>query len=247
MIMEISSRQLVTVIGLGIAIVIELLCALLVFRRDPHFRGNQFTSAAYLSLSLALSFNTIYVFLIETSLIGILHRLADLFAIIGTIFIFLSAMFISEGSSSFKSHRMILPLIGIIAGLSLFLLPNNTSLIIYAGENQLPNTEQFIEWDLAFFGAAAIPIYLIVIGAFYYYYKVYRDIPKEIPMKSALLFILIGTIVLGVSHFLLVVPHILLDVFPVTSLVLIGNIGSIGVLFGSVIIFLGFRTRISEK
>ncbi|MFX0052031.1 MAG: hypothetical protein ACFE8U_12150, partial [Candidatus Hermodarchaeota archaeon] len=175
----------------------------------------------------------------------LLHRMTNFFVIIGTIFLFLAAMFISGGNELLKSYRMILPIITVIAGVLLFVL---TGVTVYTGETALPGSEQFIEWDLLFFAAAALPIYILVIGTFHYYYSVYKDIPPDMfPIKRAIGFILIGIVLLGICHFLLVVPHVLLDVFPLSTLSLMGNIGSIGVLVGSFIIFWGFRTKISEK
>ncbi|MFX0172262.1 MAG: hypothetical protein ACFE9L_10095 [Candidatus Hodarchaeota archaeon] len=243
--MELSSRQLASIAGLGAGVVLELLCAILVIKRDINFRGNQFTALAYLNIAIGVFINVIYVFVLDPAIVGLLHRMTNFFVIIGTIFLFLAAMFIYGGNELLKSFRMILPAIAFIVGLLLFVLPG---VFVYTGETALPGSEQFIKWDLSFFAAAASPIYMLVIGTFHYYYSVYKDIPPDMfPIKRAIGLILIGIVLLGVCHFLLVVPHVLLDVFPLSMLSLIGNIGSIGVLVGSFTIFWGFRTRISEK
>ncbi|MFX0185283.1 MAG: hypothetical protein ACFE95_19550 [Candidatus Hodarchaeota archaeon] len=243
--MELSTRQLASIAGLGAGVILELLCSILVIKRDINFRGNQFTALAYLNIAIGVFINVIYVFVLDPIIVGFLHKMTNFFVIIGTVFLFLAAMFIYGGNELLKSYRMILPVIAVTAGVLLFTLPG---VIVYTGETALPGSEQFIEWDLPFFTAAALPIYVLVIGTFHYYYSVYKDIPPDMfPIKRAIGFILIGIVLLGVCHFLLVVPHVLLNVLSIPTLSLIGNVGSVGVLVGSFIIFWGFRTRISEK
>ncbi|MFX0052487.1 MAG: hypothetical protein ACFE8U_14470, partial [Candidatus Hermodarchaeota archaeon] len=84
MLMELSSRQLVTVAGLGVGVVLELLCSFLVIKRDINFRGNQFTALAYLNIAIGVFINVIYVFVLDPGIVGLLHRMTNFFVIIGT-------------------------------------------------------------------------------------------------------------------------------------------------------------------
>ncbi|MFX1508459.1 MAG: hypothetical protein ACFFDC_20455 [Promethearchaeota archaeon] len=245
MISAISTRQITTIIGLGVAAIIGVICTIVIFKRDPRYNANRFTSLAYLSLTIAFSINVIYVLIILEEVVSFLHRLTNLFGIIGVSFLFLSAMYLSEGDESLRSNRMIIIAFNALFGLSIMFSPG---VKVFTGETALPGSEQFIEWDVLFFFLATIPIYITLLTAFYYYLKIWKEIPSNTPAKWACSLIIIGTIFLGFSHFLIVIPHILRTMITeISTLVLIANVGSIGVLIGILLIFWGYRTTVSVQ
>ena len=246
MITVLSARQMFSIFGLGLAAIIEVCCAIAIIKRDPHYQVNRFTGLAYISLAIALISNITYVFIFEKAIVAFLHRVTNFFGIITAIFLFLSAMYISEGPESIQSYRMVLVVLDIILGLLLFFSPDVT---VYTGETALPGSEQFIEWGGMFFLLATIPIYLSLFFACYYYLQVWREVPSDrSKIKRASSLIILGTLLLGISHFSIVIPHILRPIInDVATLVLTSNLGSVGVLIASLLIFGGFRTRISES
>ncbi|MFX0183940.1 MAG: hypothetical protein ACFE95_12725 [Candidatus Hodarchaeota archaeon] len=240
-----SSRQIVAIFALGFGGIIELYCGSAVLLRDPQNQANRFTSLAYLSLALAMGFNVIYVLLTDDPFVSILHRITVLFSIVAGSFLFLSALYISEGYESFKSYRIMIIAFNMICSISILVIPG---VIVYTGETALPGSEQFIEWSIIFFLFAALPIYLTLSGTCYYYLKVWIEVPFDSPIKQACLLVTLGTIFLGLSHFLIIVPHILIsEMIKINTLVLIGNLGSVGALIASLFIFLGYRTKILRK
>ncbi|UCG02690.1 MAG: hypothetical protein JSW11_01605 [Candidatus Heimdallarchaeota archaeon] len=245
MISAISVRQITTIIGLGIAAIIGVICAIVIFKRDPHYNANRFTSLAYLNLTIAFFINVIYVLINIEEVVAFLHRIANLFGIIAIIFLFLSAMYLSEGEKSLRSSRMMIIVVNVLLGLGILFSPG---VKVFTGETALPGSEQYIEWDVLFFLFATIPMYFTLSATCYYYLKVWREIPSNTPAKNACSLIIIGTILLGFSHFLIVIPHMLRTLITeISTLVLIANFGSIGVLVGILLVFWGYRTTISGK
>ena len=245
MISAISARQITTITGLGFAAIIGVICAIVIYKRDPHYRANRFTSLAYLSFTIAFSINVIYVLITLEDVVAFLHRLTNLFGVIGVSFLFLSAMYLSEGDESLRSNRMMVITFNALFGLTIIFSPG---VKVFTGETALPGSEQFIEWDVLFFFLATIPIYFTLLISCYYYLKIWKEIPSNAPAKWACSLIIIGTILLGFSHFFIVIPHILRTMITeISTLVLIANVGSIGALIGILLVFWGYRTTVSGQ
>ncbi|UCG02689.1 MAG: hypothetical protein JSW11_01600 [Candidatus Heimdallarchaeota archaeon] len=243
MIAAFSSRQLFIVVTFSIAAIFEIFCSFMVLKRDPHYQGNRFTSIAYLGLTIGLIISAMYVIITDRGLVEILQRFINLFNIITVILLFLSAMYISEGDESLRSYRMIIIVVDLFFGLLLIVLPGVT---VFPKDIAVPEGEQLIEWSTPYFIGAIVPLYLTLCLTCYYYGKVWRDIPSESPIKRACFLIMIGTAILGLGHFLLVIPLVFRRA--IDEIILLGftSIGSVGILISSLLIFLGYRTRISE-
>ncbi len=240
-----TTRQFFTIAGLGFAAIIGIICAVVIYKRDPHYHANRFTSLAYLCLAMAFIINVIYVLIINEEVVSFLHRLTNLFGITAVSFLFLSAMYLSEGDRSLNSYRMLIIVFNTLLGLGILFSPGIT---VFTGESALPGSEQYIKWDLIFFLLATMPMYITLLISSLYYLKIWREIPSNNPVKISCSLIIIGTILLGFSHFLIVIPHMLSTLIPeLNILVLIANIGSIGVLIGILLVFWGYRTTVSGK
>ena len=244
MIPPLSFRQIFIVIAFGLAVIFELICAILVLKRDPHYHGNRLTFLAYLSLSMTLSLSASYVIITDMTIVEILHRFAKVFTIITVVLLFLTAMYFSEGPESLRSYRMVIIAIDLLVGLFIFIAPGISVFLSTNGSN---GSEVLIRWDFLFFLEATMPLYFTVLLTCYYYQKVWTDIPSDSPIKNACFSIMVGTALLGLSHFLLVIPLFLRTLMPNINALSFTAIGSIGVLVASLFIFLGYRTKISEK
>ncbi|MFX0182123.1 MAG: hypothetical protein ACFE95_03480 [Candidatus Hodarchaeota archaeon] len=102
MITALTLRQLFISVAFGFAILFELFCAYIVFKRDPYHQSNRFTSLAYLSLASGLSLSVIYVIISDQVVVEILHRITNFVNNITAILLFLAALYISEGKESLK-------------------------------------------------------------------------------------------------------------------------------------------------
>ncbi|MFX0210902.1 MAG: hypothetical protein ACFFDT_33290, partial [Candidatus Hodarchaeota archaeon] len=118
---------------------------------------------------------------------------------------------------------------------------------VFPRDLAVPEGEQLIEWSTSYFLVAIVPLYFTLVLACYYYGKVWRDIPPESPIKHACLLIMTGTALLGLSHFFLVIPLRFRGM--IDEIISLGftAIGSFGILTSSLLIFLGYKTRISDK
>ena len=242
MLLELSSRQIFNVTGLGIGAIITSLCGYLVFKRNPNDYGNRLTSLGYLSIVLGIITNIAYVLLTDKNLISFLHRLSVPCAVIASSFLFLAALYISEGEEMFNSSKLIILIINLLIVSILLIIPGVT---VHTEIDALPATNQFIEWSIFFYIPATIPVYIILSFTAYYYIKIWKDIPSTSTMKLAFLHILSGTIFLGVSHFLLTFPHLLWHY--TTDIGLLITLGNSGAVFGgiaAIVIYIGYRRRI---
>lgn len=243
--MEISSKQFIIVVGFGIAAIIEFVCGLLVYRRNPKDPGNRFTSLGYFSIALGMISYLIYVIYSEETIILLLHRCVIISEVIAATFLFLGSLYISEGIKSLKSYRISLVILNLCICILLLFIPGMT---IHLNPGTTPVTVEFIEWEIYFFILGSFPVYLTIILTSYYYLKIWRDIPRNSEMKLAFLHIIAGTVLLGIAHFLTVVPHILWDYTSDTLLLTSSiNIGSFFGALASIMIYLGYRRRISES
>ncbi|MFX0211389.1 MAG: hypothetical protein ACFFDT_35755 [Candidatus Hodarchaeota archaeon] len=243
MIAAFSTRQIFVVVTFSIAAVFEIFCSIMVLKRDPHYQGNRFTSMAYLGLTISLVISAMYTIITDKGTVELLQRFINLFNLITALLLFLSAMYISEGYESLRSYRMSIIVCDIFIGLLLLVLPGVT---VYPKDLTVPKGEQLIEWSTSYFFGAIIPLYFTLIVTCYYYGKVWKDIPSESPIKRACFLIMIGTAILGLGHFLLVIPLGFRHVLDEIASLGFTAIGSVGVLVSSLLIFLGYRTRISD-
>jgi len=240
--MVLSTRQLAVTIAFGLALVFELSCALLILKRDSKNYSNRFTSVAYLCLSAALGLSVSYVLITDITIVTLLQRLANSLNVITAILLFLAALYISEGFESFKSYRMVIVVIDLFISLYLLITPGITVFSV----NALPGSEQLIKWDTLFFLEATIPLYFTLALACYYYLKVRADLSDDSPVKHATALILIGTVLLGVSHFLLSLPLFIRSLIIDYNSIPLTVVGAIGVLISSLFITQGYRTKITE-
>ncbi|MFX0123110.1 MAG: hypothetical protein ACFFAE_05690 [Candidatus Hodarchaeota archaeon] len=244
MIAAFSSRQLFIVVTFSIAAIFEIFCSIMVLKRDPYYQGNRFTSIAYLGLTMSLIISAMYVIITDKGIVELLQRFINLSNIITVILLFLSAMYISEGDESLQSNKIIIIIGDLILGLLLLVLPGVT---VFPKDIAVPEGEQLIEWSTPYFLGAVVPLYFTLTVTCYYYGKVWRDIPSESPIKRACFLIMIGTAILGLAHFLLVIPLSFRRMIDEITSLGFTAIGSVGVLVSSLLIFLGYRTRISDK
>jgi len=240
--MVFSTRQIAVTIAFGLALVFELSCALLILKRDSKNYSNRFTSVAYLCLSVALGLSVSYVIITDETIVTLLQRLANSLNVITAIFLFLAAMYISEGYESFKSYRMVIVVFDLFMSLFLLITPGITVVSV----NELPGSEQLIKWDILFFLEATIPLYFTLALACYYYLKVRTDLSDDSPVKRVCTLILIGTVLLGVSHFLLVLPLFIRSLIIDYNSIPLTIVGAIGVLISSLFITQGYRTKIKD-
>ncbi len=243
MITVFSSRQLIVVVAFSIAAIFEVFCSIRILKRDPHYQGNRFTSIAYLGLTMSLIISMMYVIITDKAIVELLQRFINLFNIIAAILLFMSAMYISEGAESLRSYRMSIIVGDLLFGLLLLLIPGVT---VFPKDITVPEGEQLIEWSTLYFIGAIVPLYFTLLVTCYYYGKVWMDIPSESPIKRACFLIMLGTIILGLGHFLLVIPLSFRRMINEITSLSFTAIGSVGVLVSSLLIFIGYRTRISD-
>jgi len=238
---ELSSRKLFSLFFLGIGFLFGVISSYLVYRKNPNYKGNQFTSLAFLLMGIASLTNMVYTFSDNELFVEILHRTTIIEAFLGCVFLFTAANFIYMGNTALSHRRkIILTVFSVIISITLLVLPGVT---IYLDEL---GVDQFIVWTLPYYAIAGITTYIMSFGAIYEYHKILKDIPAFSQMKKALYVIISGIVVLVFGHFFMTVPHILLDEFDISTLRLIGNLGSMGIFLGFILIFIGFNTKVED-
>ncbi|MFX0182122.1 MAG: hypothetical protein ACFE95_03475 [Candidatus Hodarchaeota archaeon] len=127
-----------------------------------------------------------------------------------------------------------------------FYLIVSPGITVFTGNNT-SGEEQLIMWNGFFFFEATFLLYITNILTCYYYLKIWRDVPSDSPIRRASSFIIGGTFLLPVSHFLLAFPLVLRSTNIEINTLGFTALGSIGVLLASLFITMGYRTKISDR
>ncbi|MHA2297029.1 MAG: hypothetical protein ACXAEU_08785 [Candidatus Hodarchaeales archaeon] len=241
MITQVDPRIISSLAFLGGASIIELVSSILIIRKDKSAWTNRIFALAFLSLSIALLVNTFYVLLEDPDLVTWLNTLSIFFAIFGAFLFFSGSLIIFYGPSRNLAMRIVIILgsVVIISIVAAFLTQRWTVIDPEAG------VSQFIYWDLFFTLYSTLPIFLAVVPSLYIFIKLFRDLSDEdSSYRRPFLLLIVGMTGLLLSYPVLVLPHFLVFIVPnLPLMIFLGLIAGVGVIFSSILIFLGFFLR----
>ncbi|MDD1777760.1 MAG: hypothetical protein LUQ65_06275 [Candidatus Helarchaeota archaeon] len=185
---DLTSRQIGVLFTFPIFIIIAIILGILILRRDPHYKANQFFALAFFSVSAALLFNLIYLFSQDTFLISTLNK-ASIGAInVGVIIMLFGILTLYKGEHWIKETKT----------LYLFII---LLIILLTVLNFLPvyvNIPEFTPiWSLQFGIFQLVFGQSLFVGLLYFSILLYRELSTEI--KHRFKRFVLGTIFINLT------------------------------------------------
>lgn len=185
---DLTQRQINLLVFFPIIITVAIILSVLIFRRDPHYKANQFFALAFGSMAGALLFNLIYLFSQDPFFISIFNKISIVSLNLGLILIFFGILTLYKGENWITETKAFPLLITIL-------------IILIIIENFLPvdvNIPEYTpKWSLQFGIFQIFMGQTLFIMMLFYSILLYREISNEI--KRRFKRFLLGTIFINLT------------------------------------------------